>query len=767
MKIREFTNPVIITILFQFLSLYVVGQNNIVIKGKVVDAQTLEPVAYSSVAVLGKRTGTTTDINGLFCLTVVDSVNLKLVVSHINYFKQQTNITNGFANILLEPKNRQFDQIIVSATLSNQLVHKTPKPVNIITNRQVSDNINSNLADMLSRTPGFTQVWEYHSPLLLRGMNSNRLLVLKNGSRRIGTFPGGYFGQDLNIYEAKKIEVIKGPGSVIYGSGAISGIINIIGAEPFGKKHTAVRVLSAYGAVNNEILGLVSVCNKTEKAGINVQAKWRKTGNYKYADGKIAENSNVEDRDLSINTGFKISNKQTVTINADYHYGDWGKPRGFNGPAKYFTLIRNVEHGLHSAVKYVIEPGNIIKKVVANFYYDNGSRNYYQYKHSEITGKKTSLDLVKYTDNYGGLQLFTVINPTRNLNVTMGSDSYIFRINSPVYYYDYYNNTQGYDPGYKNAGQQCIGLFVNNDWQINSKLNIIAGARYDWATVVEGFFKDTLRGDVACNAVSGNVGLVFMPVKNKYLSFNVGRAFRMPITEELFTETVSCKGIKKGNPNLKPEQSWNFDAGFRGSSFDNAMNFDFALFYNFIDSYINETADTINDNVDFTYKNTDALLLGGEFALSYMFSNVLYFGNNLLTGLSGSYVYGIDKSINVKNAPLFGVPPFKLLADVRYQGLMQKFWLSGYYFLIEGEYAAGQNRVAGIPAGSDGGPWGYEVSDPHFVFNVAVGVNSNLIVGLPKLRFVVNNVFNNNYRTFGSYLPVMGRNFKLLLAFNF
>lgn len=269
------------------------------------------------------------------------------------------------------------------------------------------------------------------------------------------------------------------------------------------------------------------------------------------------------------------------------------------------------------------------------------------------------------------------------------------------------------------------------------------------------------------NALSGNFGLVYSPFVNQYFSFNVGRAFRMPITEELFTEVVSCKGIKKGNPNLEPEYSWNFDIGYRGFSDDCKFDWDFALFYNIIDGYIQDVPDLENEVIDFTYKNTDALIFGGEISLSYKFEEVIKSENDLYLGLAASYVYGIDKSSENSDEPLFGIPPLNLLADLKYYGKLNEFWINGYFINLQAEFAAEQNRIPAIPDGAESGPWGYLTSDSHFAFNLVFGINSNSLTGSPKLRFVVKNLFDNDYKPYGSYIPAMGRNFKLLLSFSF
>ena len=759
--------------IFSFIfisSFFLQAQRNI--SGIVLASHSNEPVPFANVSIANTSTGTTTNSAGEFGFSVNIDNKVTLIVSHINYYKKEIIIDFGKKEqnlkILLTPKSEQIEEIIVSATLSEKPLKKATLPASIITQREISNHFYSNLADMLAGTPGFAQIWEYHSPLLLRGMNSNRMLVMKNGNRRIGTFPGGYFGQDMNIYDAYKTEIIKGPGSVIHGSGAISGIINIISPKPYGRNETNIKVISGYGSNNNEWLEGIRLCHKKETFGITAHGKWRKTDEYIYGNGEKARNSNVEDKDFSLSAGIKISNRQHIILRTDYHQGNWGKPRGFNGPEKYFTKIRNEEENLHTSISYKITPASkVIQQINADFYYDAGARDYHKYKFSTISGNLSSLDLVKYKDNYGGGKIFSVFPLFTNNKLTAGIDGYLFHIDNPSEIYDFYNNTSGNIEGYKNAGQQSFGFFINDEWQITEKTNIVAGLRYDDATVEEGKIEGETGQQEKRSALSGNAGFVFSPTPNKHISFNAGRAFRMPITEELFTETVSCKGIKKGNPELNPEYSWNFDLGFRGKSSSQKFKWDLACFYNIINDYIGEAPVTEDENIDFSYLNTDALLFGGEASASYRFDKILTPANTLFAEIGLSHVHGIDKSKEKTNAPLFGIPPFSINGELNYLGLINRFLITGYFLKLETRYAAAQNRIGEIPDGTDGGPWGYMESEDHTALNFSAGINSNSLPGKPKLRIIINNLTDNNYKPFGSYIPAMGRNTKLLLAFSF
>ncbi|MDR3127158.1 MAG: Plug domain-containing protein, partial [Tannerellaceae bacterium] len=91
----------------------------------------------------------------------------------------------------------------------------------------IEEKIATSLIDVLEQAPGITKRGEYHSPIALRGLGGKRLLITKDGNRRMGNFSGGFMGQSVNVYDLAKVEIIKGPASVQYGPGAISGIINM------------------------------------------------------------------------------------------------------------------------------------------------------------------------------------------------------------------------------------------------------------------------------------------------------------------------------------------------------------------------------------------------------------------------------------------------------------------------------------------------------------------------------------------------------------
>ena len=655
----------------------------------------------------------------------------------------------------------KLEEVVVSASLYSQPVMRLERSATVVSIRQITDNMQSNMIDVLSRTPGFTQIWEYHSPIILRGMSSKRLIILQDGCRRIGNFPGGYFAQDMNVYGNRKLEIIKGAGSVIYGTGAISGIINVVNDIPLGEKKTSVDITTGYGSNNNEFLEVARVCHRDRKFSLNTNLKYRKTGDYLYGNGKVAKNTNVEDRDWGMNATYKFSGNHKLDLHANYHYGDWGKPRGFNGSDKAFTKIRNTDENAHTALNYTCRPGGVVEGVHIDAYYDYGTRDYYKYKHSIVTGDLASLELVHYKNNYGGIKLYSVVSLSDKNKLTAGTDGYVFTLDNPTDLFDYYNNTSGIKEGYSNAGQRSAGVFAENRWDCTEKLRIVAGLRYDRSTINEGSLAGNKEQKRELDAVSGNLGMVYTLKEDIYLSFNMGRAFRVPTAEELFTEVITCKGSKKGNPALKPEYGWNYDIGFRGRTSAGRLSWDLALFCNRMYGFITEVAGSPDSGVDFTYENTDARLMGGELSSSYRFDNVLKKSDNLLVSLSAAHVHGVDMFKD--NAPLFGMPPLNFTPGVKYHAFSASRYVKGYYLKLSARCTAEQNRVAEKPPKTGGGPWGYEPSASHVIIDMGMGLTLKGLPYNPKLRMVVNNLLNTNYHPWGSYVPAMGFNCKMVV----
>ena len=672
---------------------------------------------------------------------------------------QEKRETEGDDAFILEP-------IIITATRTEHSNLDIPQASATISRLDINEHIFTALVDLLDKTPGFTQIWEYHSPLVLRGMTSKRLIALKDGNRRMSSMPGGFMGQTLNIYDIERVEVIRGPGSVMYGSGAISGIVNIITSNPFDYRWFGMRDGAGFASKNLERIGLANVHWGKEDFSIQVSGRFEKADDYVYGDGETAENSFIENKDIAVRVGWKAAEKHTTVLNAELHFGGpWGKPVGFNNNVN-MKANNEQEDNVYLALRHTVEDMGFFHKLVVSGFYNHDKRDYHK-RIFTVTGRPSAHEVVQYKNNYGGSQMVAslILKDTHLLNV--GLDGYAFRLDSPSTKEDFFNHVTAESKGVKNAGISSIGLFLQDEWDVSPDVfSMVAGLRYDVATVEEGDYPiGATSGSESRDAFSGNLGLIYHPIPKTSLTLNVGRAFRMPEAQEMFSKTVTCRGTMLGNPDVEPEYSWNIDLGYRG--FFRDLGFDAALFANFLDDMIDRTRVPDEDEDVFKYDNiAKARIMGGEFVASYLFKDVFGTGHHLKPGGSIVYARGDDltdgKSFLESGDPLHGIPPLRLRAFLRTIGKMKAGEVN-HFFEVEADYFTTQGRLPD----DDKFTWGVEKTGSYGLIGLTAGMRFHHIPGRPRVNLKVKNLFNKEYKPFSSYILGMGTNVKVFVEATF
>ncbi len=665
-------------------------------------------------------------------------------------------------------------KIVVTASRTEEDKQDIPLPASIIGEKDIEENIFSALVDTLDKTPGFTQIYEYHSPLLLRGMTSVRLIILKDGNRRMSSMPGGFMGQIINVYDVDRIEVIRGPGSVMYGSGATSGIINIISRDIFKDKGFKGKIGAAYGFNNKERMGLFLTGWNNGTLAMQLSGRYRCATNYFYGDGEEAENSFIEDKDISAKVGYKINDRNTFIVESDLHFGGpWGKPFGFN--KKPMLANNENDNTYHVGANYTIKKIIIFEKIFLSGFYDYETRDYSK-KILTVLGKVSDETVVNYKDKYGGGNIYGKIEIGQH-DLIIGSDGYMFKIWSPQTAINYVYKSTNKSKGSQGEGVSSIGAFIQNNWGVSKYINLITGLRYDIAEVFEGdnpSVNKALIGETDSSkirdAVSGNAGMVCHTSKKSSLTLNIGRAFRMPSSTEMFSEKVTCGGTVLGNPGLEPEYSWNIDLGFRGSS--GCLEFDLSLFANFYHNLIERYPCTNISGVDQLYGNNEkARIIGGELVASYLMKNIIGKNQHLKPGLSFAHYRGDDLTdkenfwnyFHEAGPPLHKIPPARIKIFLRYLGYFQTV---DYFIEIDADHSLPKKRV---PEDELEFPWSNEDIDSYTLIGLAAGLKIYIMQGLESLKFnvKVNNLLDAEYYPFGSHILGKGRDIKIFVTMSF
>ena len=186
------------------------------------------------------------------------------------------------------------DQITVTAGRQEQLSSEVPAPVTVITSEDIEMLQPEKMADLFKMIPGVEVQGEgpFRGIPVIRGLSSNRVLILVDGQRlnngRESTSFAGIQPALVNLGEVERIEVLRGPAAVQYGSDAIGGVINIITRQPsLGADEFKVHgnVSYEYGTASDSQNGQVRVRGAGKRMGFEIGGVIQDVDNYKAANG--------------------------------------------------------------------------------------------------------------------------------------------------------------------------------------------------------------------------------------------------------------------------------------------------------------------------------------------------------------------------------------------------------------------------------------------------------------------------------------------------
>lgn len=258
-----------ISLLFIFLSSFgkLPGQT---IRGKVIDDTNFQPLAYASILNLQDSSGTTADEKGYFSLEV--SLPALLLISHIGYGQQQVQVSDFDEMIIvtLQARETNLHEVIVRASHINERYMDVPATINLVSRKQLERNDEMIITPALNRIPGVYM----HSGSL----NTNRITIRGAGARTpygtdkikayfddipLTSGEGATALEDIDLSAIQRIEVIKGPGSSVYGAG-LGGVINMHSrSAPTGENVAQVHsTLGSYGLRRNVLQYLAGKGNK-------------------------------------------------------------------------------------------------------------------------------------------------------------------------------------------------------------------------------------------------------------------------------------------------------------------------------------------------------------------------------------------------------------------------------------------------------------------------------------------------------------------------
>jgi iron complex outermembrane receptor protein len=564
-------------ILFLFIASFSQQKIRTQLTGKVTDAKTGEPLQGASVIIADSRIGTLTNSSGVFTINNVASGHTILEVSYAGYetIVDHVDVTSSNElNFQLKRSVREYEGVTVTGVAGATSIRKAPISITRINKGELLVTPSTNIIDALSRQPGVSQLatGPAISKPVIRGLGYNRLVTINDGVRQEGQQWGDEHGIEIDENSVSRVEILKGPASLIYGSDAIAGVVNIITTSPVQNNTISGNVLTSYQSNNRQRSVFANVAGNNNGFNWNAWGDLTKADNYKNKyDGKV------------FNSGF---NNKNAGGYIGYN-GAWGFSHlivsTFNQEVGVIEGARNVDGSFVGATptQYVnhtkIIADNIFSagraKIKLNLGFQRNRRREFE-----------SADNTDVADLYFDLKTF-------NYHASYQFDDKNGWITSVgVTGMKQVNNNKGAATLIPEYNLFDIGGFLYSQKTID-KATISGGMRYDnrYLTSIELIENNTVKFSGFSrnfSNISGSLGVSYSPKNNLTMKLNLARGFRAPAVPELSSNGAheGTNRYEYGDQHLKSETTLQADADIELST--EHVLFSFSAFYNHIDNFI-------------------------------------------------------------------------------------------------------------------------------------------------------------------------------------
>ncbi|HRH38348.1 MAG TPA: TonB-dependent receptor plug domain-containing protein, partial [Flavobacteriales bacterium] len=257
-----------------FIALHTHAQTNEggSINGTVLDHDTGKPIPGARIQFPDLHRSTTTKSDGTFIVQGLPTSELLIQVSMLGYATVTDLVNPGSQHPLtfkLKEIVTEMADVVVTGTTKATLIKRDPAPILLLEPRFLRSEPASNILETVGKAPGMSTLTTGPnvSKPYIRGLGYNRVLTLFNGVRLEGQQWGDEHGVEVDQFLVGRVEVVKGPASLMYGSDALAGVINLL-PEPAAPDSTLTgSALMGYASNNRAIISSVSI-NSTRKGFI-------------------------------------------------------------------------------------------------------------------------------------------------------------------------------------------------------------------------------------------------------------------------------------------------------------------------------------------------------------------------------------------------------------------------------------------------------------------------------------------------------------------
>jgi len=688
-----------------FFLLISVSFAQVTLSGKVTEKGSGDPLIGATVYIPDLKTGASSDKDGNYKIRNLPATSLLVQVSYVGYLavtaKVDLNKTT-LQNFELSESAIESQEVVITGNDLSSENSRSSVSITPINKLQLFTTPSTNIIDAIATVPGVSQITtggEISKPVI-RGLSYNHVVTLNEGVRQEGSQWGDEHGIEIDQFAVDRIEILKGPASLFYGSDAMGGVINIL--EP---------IPAESGKIRGEFASQLSTNNRLYSNSLMLEGNqdgflWRLRGTYKNAASyetppEYVYNSGFNENNYSLLLGlvrkWGFTHLNVSTFNTKIGMVDGTRDSLTH---QFLDYLGTPVSDAQAKSRKIGVPFQIVQHYQAssatNLFLKNS-----QLKFDAGYQADNRREFASTPDEPGlFLQLATWTYDARYTIQLPGSFEFVSGISGMTQM----NLNKGIEFLVPDYDLQDWGGFVygKKSWE---RFTVNAGIRFDHRSISgKAMIHDTLghpaiKEDTIFtgfhsdfSAFTGSAGITFRLSKTVNLKFNVGRGFRAPNIAELASNGVHEGTFRYeiGNPLLKPETSIQVDGEISVNT--KLLSAVFNGFYNVVDHYIyarNTNDETILSGGQsypvFRYIQGNSVLKGFEFELDIHPVDALHLDNNI------DYVWGKNLSTGV---PLPYIPALHTMHDLRYTYKTRKTsWLNSPYIEAGLEVHFGQYDI--------------------------------------------------------------------------
>ena len=637
----------------------------------------------------------------------------------------------------------ELNEVIFTGKKIKSNVFNTAESISILNSKSLSLNSQRNTPELLNETPGvFIQKTNHGGgSAFLRGLTGNQVLYLMDGIRinnAITRYGPNQYLNTIDRFSLDRMEIVRGSGSVLFGSDAIGGVINMLSINPDIKQQKAFsgKISTRIGSnhLEESLNGRISYKNKESwlTSGITTRSFGDLIGG---KNTKLQHPSGYDEFCYDIKTNIQINKRHTIQGLLQYvHQKD--VPVYHKYVLENFAL--NKMDPQKRSLAYLSYTYNPEKGFIQNIKF---TPNFQQVLESRWSKKNNSNLTTIENDTVAIFGVLTEFNTFKNLGGwkwtgSHGFDIYHDKVNSNrVQMSD--NNAPIFKRGlYPDDATQLSYAFFTNHHIEKNKFQVTLGNRIQFLSLQIPIDNGQII-NIQPKAWVGNLYVSQAILPKLKLIYGINTGFRAPNIDDLGSLGIVDFRYEIPNYDLKPEKSAQIQIGYKWNG--PKFNWETYTYYNRLKDIVvrkkkgNEIIDGYPVHIKENAEN--GYIMGMETNFQYILGKSLQMSGSL------TYTYGQNTS---KNEPIRRIPPLFGYVNLQYQ--KDKYW-ARLFFQLAGKQ---QRLAAGDISDNRIGPLG---TPGWSVINISNGFNFKKM----DINITLQNVLDKDYKFHGSGINSVGR----------